>query len=77
MLLFGAGREGRIVPFVVVEWVGRAILDWEVPPKPECKNMTKTIREFHSLLWFSDWTCWRFLLVSSGLLLIKGVLTVR
>ena len=48
------GREGRIVPFVVVEWVGRAILDWEAPPKPECKNMTKTIREFHSLLWFSD-----------------------
>ena len=46
MLLFGAGREGRIVPFVVVEWVGRAILDWEAPPKPECKNMTKTIREF-------------------------------
>ena len=48
------GWEGRIVPFVVVEWVGRAILDWEVPPKPECKNMTKTIRELHSLLWFSD-----------------------
>ena len=69
MLLFGAGREGRIVPFVVVEWVGRAILDWEVPPKPECKNMTKTIREFHypSLVFTLDLLA--FSLVSSGLLL--------
>ena len=55
MLLFGAGREGRIVPFVVVEWVGRAILDWEAPPKPECKISLRPLNPPRSFLVYSLW----------------------